>query len=534
MSKSGETARRAPGRDRGSKREWFIWGLGAMGVGLTASLLNILLFHSYPILVPEVGIVWVILMACALLFAIVLADVRFSIKVALGGFLALLLADWNMASIDWPFVAGVAGLLFTYRMGVDFFRLVTVAFAVIGMTSLLGLGQDAERIETVERELAPVEVAEEPPLLVHLILDEFEGVRGLDAMPGHEGEGEAMAASLMEHGFTVYDDAHTQYYHSVTSIPMFLNYGELGESFGNSDVGGVTGATRWFSDLRAAGYDIDVVQSSFVDLCEGNEVQSCRTYWRENLQGIREAEVSTGDRARLIFIHIGRQLVLALVYSGVIENIIDGNFLTGEISVHAPLKHRGEANTINSVHELERVADVVKDKGPGDAIVAHVLAPHFPYSHDEDCKTTPVTGWQTAWQSSSEETRAAAYVAQVRCVTGLIGRVADAADAASGGNYVMIVNGDHGSRLGREMARWGMDQGSEAQWLHAGSTLFAVKLQTPAPGRMKGPASLAELLEGTDAGQAQVPHEPEGVPPTLLEPPDPDGRTFAPIALDWQ
>ena len=78
---------------------------------------------------------------------------------------------------------------------------------------------------------------------------------------------------------------------------------------------------------------------------------------------------------------------------------------------------------------------------------------------------------------------------------------------------------------------WG---GGDAQWLHAGSTLFAIKLQTPAPGRMKGPASLAELLEGTDAGKARVPHEPEGVPPALLEPPDPGGRTFAPIALDWQ
>ena len=485
-----------------SRQAWFLAGFLAAAIGLLVSLLNVLLFHDYPVFTPEVGIVAVLFCGVALVFGLALAWGKW--RPVLGGALALVLADLALESLWLPVVVGLVGGVVAARMGVAFFRFVAVAFAVIGVSGALGLAEVRERVvETREAGAG----ASDAPLLVHLILDEFEGLRGLDALPGQEGAGEAVADALQERGFTVYADAYSPYYRSRESIPAFL------------------GEADWIGALNARGYDVSVVQSSFSDLCEGEGVATCRTYWRENLNGLREADLSSADRARLLLVHLARQSVVALAVSAVGEGVEKRALPT-----HAPLKHVGEANGINSVRELARLEAEVARMGEGEALVAHVLAPHFPYAHDAGCTVLPFARWRTPWDAVPVEERAAAYVAQVQCVTSLVERIAAAADEASGGRFVMIVQGDHGSRIGREMGDGELALGSDVDLLHAASSLFAVRLATPMPGVMSGPARLGELLAGTQTGAALVPHEPVGEAPQMLEP----DAEMAPIALDWE
>lgn len=489
-----------------SLQAWFLSGFLAVAVGLSVSLLNVLLFHSYPVFTPEVGILLLLFFGVALVFGMALAW-RARGRAVLGGVLALVLADLALESLWVPVVVGIVGGVVAARMGVAFFRFVAVVFAVIGVTGALGLAEVRERVVETPGDVVAAAYEHERPLLVHLILDEFEGVRGLDALPGQAGAGEAVADALQGRGFTVYADAYSPYYRSKESLPAFL------------------GGADWIGALNARGYDVSVVQSSFLDLCEGEWVAACRTYWRENLNGLREAGLSTGDRARLLLVHLARQSVVALAGSAVAESVAKG-----EVSTHAPLKHEGEANGINSLRELARLEEVVAGMGEGDALVAHVLAPHFPYAHDEKCAVQPVARWRTPWDDVPVEERASAYAAQVQCVTGLVERIAAAADAASGGRYVMIVQGDHGSRIGRELDDGELALASDEDLLHAASTLFAVRLANPMPGIMRGPASLGELLAATEAGAAEVPHEPVGDAPQMVEPID----ESAPITLDWE
>lgn len=499
------TVARSSSSSGASRQAWFLAGFVAAAVGLLVSLLNVLLFHAYPFFVPEVGIVAVGMVGGALLFGAALA-VAGRGRAVLGGVLALLLADLALASLWVPVVVGLVGGLAAARMGIGYFRFLAIAFLGIGVTGALGLAETRERVTVVR---APAgegasSGAQGAPLLVHLVLDEFEGVRGLEALPGQEGAGDAVAEALMARGFTVYADAYSPHYRSKESIPAFL------------------GQADWFAGLAQAGYRVRVVQSSFLDLCDEARAAECRTYWRENLNGLREADLSTGDRARLLAVHLARQSVVALAVSAVGESLAKGR-----LAAHAPLKHAGEANGINSVRELARLEGVVAEMGAGEALVAHVLAPHFPYAVDATCAARPFAGWRTPWDDVPVEERAAAYRAQVMCVTGLVDRIAAAADRASGGRYVMIVQGDHGSRIGRELEEGGLARGDADDLLHAASSLFAVRHAVPHAGSMSGAASLGELLAAVDAGRAQVPHEPLGQPPSMRDGPNR-------VALDWE
>lgn len=490
-------------RDAGGagRKAWFLAGFMAASVGLSVSLLNVLLFHAYPLWVPEVGLVLAAMIGVAVLFASALAAGSGRWCALAGGVLALLLADLALESLWLPVVIALVGGVAAARMGIGYFRFVAIAFAIIGVTGLIGLGDRRERVVVED---GGADGAGDAPLLVHLILDEFEGMRGLDALPGQEGAGSAVADALMAKGFTVYRDAYSPYYRSRQSIPAFLDEAD------------------WFAGLERQGYSVRVVQSSFLDLCDLGRVDECRTYWRDNLNGLREADLSARDRAHLLLVHLARGSVVALAGSAIGESVA-----TGRISTHAPLKHVGEANGINSLKELERIEEVVAGMGAGEAMVAHVLVPHFPYAHDERCRARRFSTWRTPWDQVSRESRAAAYMAQVTCTVGLVERIASAAERASGGRYVMIVQGDHGSRIGAELKDGALAGASQRDLLHAASTLFAVRLASPQPGTMNATATLGELLNGVRAGTAQVPYAPRGDTPKMR-----DGPTV--VGLEWK
>jgi hypothetical protein len=133
------------------------------------------------------------------------------------------------------------------------------------------------------------------------------------------------------------------------------------------------------------------------------------------------------------------------------------------------------------------------------------MMPHSPFVYGDDCSLLPVKIWADRHagydRPSARLAQYARYDRQVRCTTRQIHELLDAIPAALRKDAMVIVQGDHGSRLGMIntgstiAAKMGDDDYRDNQ-----STLFAVRAPGLEPGsdaRFKPiPCILRSLVEG--------------------------------------
>jgi hypothetical protein len=486
-------------------------------LALLASLLNVLLFHRYPLLTSEVALLVAAILAIAAIMVPVYTGQRRWGKAMLAGLLVFLLVDLNADSLWAAVVLGLAAAAASWKMGAGLLRFLALLAGVALMTSLLGLTERRSDSTTAGAErVEPGPAKGRPPLLVHLILDEFEGIRGMQSMTGAPGLGAAVERQLVEAGFAVVPDAYSRRYHSIESIPTILNFGAAHQGSGDGDVGGATGPLRYLQLLDGLGYWIHVRQTSFLDLCSGNPVDDCRTFWRDNLAGIRGTGLSAADRAWLILTSMAKSMTVAKVAAVAIDALLAGRSLGGEPIPAFRLINRGDVGGINSEREFRRLIVEVERAGPGDAFVAHLLLPHFPYVFTGDCRLKPYRDWRISWQRHPIEQRQQAYSEQVECTVRRIRELAQAASRSSaGGNQIIIIHGDHGSRIRDErLAPSKLETASDEDLLHGFSTLFAMKLPNTSAQVIEGQQPVSAIL-GTLApsgfSETEMPSQPRYV-----------------------
>jgi len=153
---------------------------------------------------------------------------------------------------------------------------------------------------------------------------------------------------------------------------------------------------------------------------------------------------------------------------------------------------------------------------PGEVYFAHLLAPHFPYITDRDCTVKRWDDWIT--HRSFPDTWAArhhGYFDQLICVTSKMEQVLEALrKSPAGPDSIVIVHGDHGSRITREdpVAEEIGQQFDDDDLISSYSTLFAIRAAGSEPGYVQSRIPVAQLLaEAARAGFSE-PH-PDAAPP---------------------
>ncbi|WP_265569339.1 hypothetical protein [Sphingomicrobium nitratireducens] len=510
----------------------FRLALSAAVAGSLASLLNLLLYHRYPLLTPEVAMVTCVLLAASLAFAAVTSKVRFAVQALLAGLLVFLLADW--AADEWKVAAaiGVVAAIAYFRMGKGLFRFLATAAVVIGLTSLFGLTERRDPATVTTRKVPAPDLAR--PLIVHIILDEQEGLRGMAAMDGAPGLAHEVDRRLRGAGFTTFANAHVRYHLSVNSMPSMLNFGLPDSGHGDSPDGGATGPARYLARLSDQGYPVHFVQSSYIDFCSDNPVASCRTYWRDDLAGLREVDLDATSRARAILVSIGRSMRSVLYTAALWDVYAVGRWKLVDASHRIQLVNRGDAGAINSLLELQRLQARIEAEGrPGEAYVAHLLLPHFPFALGRDCRVLPFGEWRISWKRHAVAERQRAYGEQVRCVMTQIERLYAAARRVAGDDVVMIVHGDHGSRIGRRLPSGGVRRASEQEKLHNFSTLFAVALPGQEPARREEIVAVETLLDRLSATRFASLEVVESETGATIEDKRANGARLDATSLDW-
>ena len=481
--------------------------LAAVAAILSASLANFLSYNSYPYLRPEIGLLMIGVLGVAGAIAILYAFLPRTGRCLIEGLLAAWFVDLNTDSIPLIVAAGVAVAAIGWWRRASLMAPMAVLGTVVLVTTVLGLGAHPEWIKAARGSQIDRPPAAKPAIL-HLLLDEHLGLAGLRA-EGGEGKllSDELRAIYLNAGFATYDGAYSRYFDTVNAVPDTLNYGRrLGRAIRK---GGVeVGPTEHFKALADQGYRLTIFQSDYADYCTGTAFRECITYDSSSLRPTLAVPMSSADRAQLIalkFLSLSDLFKLAAKAWNAAGSVL-------------PLRpHNSDAkgtSTVGSLESMRTLTARLASAGPGDAYFAHLLVPHYPYAVDRNCHYLPWRDWDNRHSIRPIEERRHAYYEQVRCTTARIQGLLDAFTAAGGPNSIIIIHGDHGSRITQvDPYEANLEKLTEPDVIAGYSTLFAIRAPDIRPQYEPRTAPIAPLLRDfTASGFNSAPQPPPGQP----------------------
>lgn len=501
----------------------YLLDLGALALIVLAPFVVLLSFHGYSYFTPEVLLIVVAALSVAALLALLLGIARPLLRaVVLAGLIVLFidmhvdLPPWSSLVLVLLFLAAVAAIATILSLLREHATaiLAVVFVTLIALTLVRGSSNPnqivSERIATASSGNA------EPPLLVHLLLDEHIGVEGL---PRDIPAARDLRATLIDfytsRGFRLFGGAYSQYANTYNSIANLLNFSSREVSHPYLSPGEESDwnlkQSAYFQMLQQRGYRLHVYQSTYMDLChaEGAQPQECTTYPVTSLAMLQNLKLSTFEKARAIGNAIVTQSKLLLVANKVYQRVIRGAMLHVGLQL-PPWRWQGPLfGPLPVPSVFARLSDDIVRHPRGHAFFAHLLLPHYPYVFDANCHLRSSTSdWLTNHIASNDglvfntaDSRAQKYVLyaeQTRCLLKLIDRLFD--DLDSRGlldDAIVVVNGDHGSRLPQHFpSGLTLTKGllTDSDFSDTFSALYAIRAPGVPSGYDDAPLSLVELL----------------------------------------
>jgi hypothetical protein len=457
---------------------------------MIASLANFLAFNSYPLLRLEVALVALAMAALSVLVGGVYLASSKLLRSLLEGFLVFLAVDLNSDAALVGVSLAIAAFLLRLLKGVSVLPVLAIIAAVVLLSVPLGLAPARSPIETTK---GPTVATSTAPPIVHLILDEHVGIEGVadDALQ------EELRRFYATRGFTLFDRAYSRHFHTINAIPDMLNFGRPGESSASMEHVRV-GKTRYFSGLASEGYGLHITEPEFADYCSDIRFATCTRYYSPSLGFVDATPLDTLDRALLIGVKLASLSASAVGLGNVYDAFVAAPYgLPG-----AQFVNRSKSSSIGAMAAFDTFADSLRQVAPGNAYFAHLLFPHYPYVTDEECRILPQERWDHRRSRSPQSRREEAYHRQLRCTMRKVDKLLTAlASAPAGRSAVVVIHGDHGSRISsRDPLAADIGKFTDRDLVAGFSTLFAVRLPSRDGRVVAAPAPAPALLQSLAAG----------------------------------
>ena len=343
---------------------------------------------------------------------------------------------------------------------------------------------------------APIASGSDLPRLIHIILDEHIGMRGIPQnVRGGPETLEGLERFYKQNGFANYRGAFSRYHNTHNALPSALNFTVIRSdrellTDPRPEGGSMLRSNRYFELLSAAGYRTYVLQSMEVDMCGGRAdrfgAEACVAYPTFSLSPIMKLPLPVSTKASGLLSRLAgqsrRYRRVRTVYnrwSGALHRF------GSPIPSWSWDREIPNMSALNSMNALDRIASEVGSLKPGEALVAHLLLPHYPYAFMSNCSVRlPIKNWKTRHPAiqgphteESREERYELYLEQVGCLYLRLNEIFS--DLRSAGTYdetVILLHGDHGSRIAMTEPR--LDSAGhlpDRDVVDHFSTLFAVK-----------------------------------------------------------
>jgi len=337
------------------------------------------------------------------------------------------------------------------------------------------------------------------PPVVHLLFDEFAGLHGLPMNMESARETRAVLTDFFtRNDFTVYPKAYSEYLRTRDSVPNLVNFRSSDKIYDRTflkfDGNMKLVENEYFKVLTERGYEIDVYQTQYIDLCStrGVAVNECRTYANFDPKSIRAANIGAWQRA--VFLRNA-----ALDASSTLRMLrLRYLPLQNRFPVLPDWRaHNGNPGPLTSRPAIEAVTERLRTISPGDAVFAHFMIPHFPYLHRSDCSVRPkVRDWlnrvpfeaaglldlprhgtEEQNDENSRRVRYERYLEQLGCTKAIIEQFFDALrQSGHWDEAIVVIHGDHATRIFRRLPNTrNVDQLTGEDFRDAFSTFYAAK-----------------------------------------------------------
>jgi len=473
----------------------------AGGVVMASSLINFLNHNQYPLLRPEIGLLAAALLAIVLLMGLLYAAGGRIVRMVLQVLLVYVALDLNFDGLLVP-IATIGIVVVLQRQLMPF---VAVGASVVLLTVLAGIAIAERGSDETSRPNA-AERRSDLPVLVHLILDEHIGIEGLLAdmpVPEAAAMGQTLKHFYLDRGFRLFGGAYSEHIRTVNAIPQVLNFGKEQPWNPSNRNRSTLSSNAYFDRLGAAGYRIRVMQTDYMDYCENEFVVRCETRRAAELTAVASAPLSSAEKADIVAGEFAK---------------LSGAFLAPAKAYHSAV-YPSQVLAIpplGPLAALDRLVERLRVARPGSAYFVHELLPHTPYALGKDCRLHERSAWRDQSNGPRRE-RMAAYLDQVACLKTKLAAIIEAA----GPNAVIVVQGDHGSRITNVAPGVETSGAFDDSDLIAGhSTLFAIRAPDITSGYERRALPIAEILRRfamSDFRSADVSIPPDFVPSVVLE-----------------
>lgn len=361
-----------------------------------------------------------------------------------------------------------------------------------------------------------VSIRSDLPPVLHIVLDEHAGIDGLvTEVEGGKDLKRRLISFYRDHGFRLFGKSYSRYPQTLRSLSEMVS---LTDNLNNQLAGTVYRYERtyrlkrhdYFERMQNAGYRLRIFQTSYLDFCGGLDATGlvCQTTNVSDLIPIRDSDFRTGQKASSILnLYLEKSTVYKAikVLYGPIQNIARRNGIM--LPILPPEGFR--VSSLSATKVLKGLESSVSRATAGDFIFAHVLLPHYPYAFDSDCDMRTPDDWLSR-DSRFVPGRAGfgspvdfrhhlhqRYHQQVGCVYRVLEKIMDGINASGlGDRFIVILQGDHGSRIQSPLPRTGNTaKPSSYTFRQNYSTLLAVKAPGIAPGYSDARRAIQEIIK---------------------------------------
>jgi hypothetical protein len=441
---------------------------------------------------PEV-VVSVLLLAAVGLILGALATVSPLFGVATLAALLTLLVDIQVDEVGLKRLGllflGLSGVLWIIRQHAH--RIVSLMMVTVILLSFLSPRSQAVTMGGDSPATRPAPRAD-LPFVFHLILDEFIGPDGLPADLAPQGFKQELESFFLSRGFRLFPKSYSEYMPTVWSVPQLLNLAPVQFRPELTEPGPSPGTYRltqnaYFERLAGLGYAIQVHEPDFLYLCPQGLPSTCRTYATRSLALLDNLDVPLRTKLAVV---AGTFFGQSEAYTRTKTKYRSiRRRLAGKVPLPAWNWERGTPGTAGSMPMFDVVAKDLANAQRGTFVFAHILMPHYPYIFDGECRQRPPRDWLERTDADRADVprgitnvaegraeRYALYFAQVECTKRKIDELLDSIPAPLRRDAILIVQGDHGSRITMvDPTTVANTDLSVSDYADAFSTMFAVR-----------------------------------------------------------
>ncbi|HHF7367532.1 TPA: sulfatase-like hydrolase/transferase [Legionella bozemanae] len=275
------------------------------------------------------------------------------------------------------------------------------------------------------------------PPYIEVVLDEHIGLEGISPKDDQNNLVSVLKDKYINLGFRVYGKAYSRDFRSLASFASFLNFKPIDNLkdyilHNYEEDRHILTQNALFETLSNKGYDINIIQSSYLDLCAENKnfnLVKCITYKHTAPVPVNPVLSSSTksiaileqvfSKLRFNFSKIKKSKIWSMLHLPQSEN---QSILTPSTA------------TYQAFNEVEKLAKTVQ---VNNAYFIHLLLPHAPYVFNKNCEYI-----------GESQNKTKAYFEQLECTHKLIGAFLKTLETNQNTkNSIIVIHGDHGSRI---------------------------------------------------------------------------------------